>query len=197
MNKPTVISSSCGILFGLSLLIMPNAFADMGIQINGAGVFVQSNQHALSIDPLQHPIIYPPQAAETLTGYGFWLPQLSPLPQVRAGSFQRSFQKQRVGIVLDRDRLQQPLMLTISTKGSSVTGNIQINGKTIKPLQGERTSLNIAAYLKPGTNNIAVSGSSRSPQGSVHLELSGHGHHISQQTSGNSQFAQNLTVTVR
>ena len=85
----------------------------------------------------------------------------------------------------------------VSTEGSQVTGTIQINGKTIKPLQGQRTTLNIASYLQPGTNNIAIFGYSGARQGAVRLELSGHGHHVSQHTSGNNRFTQRLTVVVR
>jgi hypothetical protein len=102
-----------------------------------------------------------------------------------------------VGIELDRNRLQQPLTLAVSVQGSQVTGKIQINGKTIKTIQSQQIFLNISPYLRPGTNTIAVSGSSQTPRGAFRLELSGHGHHLSQQTSGNSQFMQNLTITVR
>jgi hypothetical protein len=198
MNRKTILLSSCGALLGLSVLMASGAAARASVRINDKGVFIQSTQSALNIYRPQQSIIYPAQPETFLRESVFWkaMPQRSPLPQVRAGSTQRSFQKQSAGIVLDRDRLQQPFTLTVSTEGSQVTGNIQINGKTIKSLQGQQTSLNIGSYLQPGTNNIIISGSSRAPQGTVRMELSGHGHHMSQRTSGNSRFMQSLTVLV-
>ncbi len=200
MNRKTILLSSCGTLFGLSVLVASGTAALAGVRINDKGVFIQSNRSALNIYRPQRPMmIYPAQPEIFLRKSGFWkaLPQRLALPQVRAESIQRSVQKQNVGIVLDRGRLQQPFTLTVSTGGSQVTGTIQINGKTIKPLQGQRTALNIASYLQPGTNNILISGNSPTQQGTVRMELSGHGHHISQRTSGNSRFTQRLTVIVR
>lgn len=200
MNRKTILLSSCGTLFGLSVLMASGTAARADVQINEQGVFIQSNQSALSIYRPQRLMIYPAPPETFFRNSGFWnkIPQRSPLPQIKAGNIQRSFQKQNVGIELKRDRLKQaPFTLTVSTEGSSVTGNIQINGKTIKALQGQRTALNIASYLQPGTNNIAISGYSPTQQGAVRMELSGHGHHISQHTSGNSHFTQNLTVVVR
>ena len=87
MNRQTILLSSCGVLFGLSVLMASGVAARASVRVNDKGVFIQSNKSALNIYRTQRPIIYPAQPKTIFKESGFWkaLPQQSPLPQVNAG----------------------------------------------------------------------------------------------------------------
>jgi hypothetical protein len=93
--------------------------------------------------------------------------------------------------------LKRPCTLSVSSPSAELSGDIQINNKVVKTLQGDRQSLDIATYLKPGSNTVVISGRYQPSSGSVKVEFAGGGNRVSQQTSGNGRFNQTLTITVR
>jgi hypothetical protein len=114
-------------------------------------------------------------------------------------AFAVSQQIQQTGINLSATELKQPHILTVSTSQpvTQMTGDIKLNGKSIKKLSRNSTRIDLAPSLKIGKNIVAVSGRYSPASTSVKVEFTGPSNHISQQMGGNGSIDQILVLKVQ
>jgi hypothetical protein len=104
--------------------------------------------------------------------------------------------RQRTTLNLNSADLSSPYILSISTTGSQLNGEITMDGKVIKQLKNNQTSINLSPYLSKGQQTIEISGNYSPQSASVELEFSGPGRNATQQTSGSGMLNYTLMITV-
>jgi hypothetical protein len=110
-----------------------------------------------------------------------------------------SQQTQETTINLNADELKQPQTLSISSSQSltQITGDIKVNGKSIKKLSRNSTQINLAPSLKPGKNIVVVSGRYSPANTSIKFEFVTPNSHVSQQVTGSGYIKQVLVIKVQ
>jgi hypothetical protein len=110
-----------------------------------------------------------------------------------------SKQTQETTINLDSNELKQPQMLSISSSQTltQMTGDIKVNGKSIKKLSRNSTQINLAPSLKLGKNIVVVSGRYSPANISVKFEFITPNNHVSQQVAGSGYINQILVIKVQ
>jgi hypothetical protein len=110
-----------------------------------------------------------------------------------------SQQTQQTTINLDANELKQPQMLSISSSQAltQITGDIKVNGKSIKKLSRNSTQINLAPSLKLGRNVVVVSGRYSPASTSVKFEFVTPNNRVSQQVAGSGRINQVLVIKVQ
>jgi hypothetical protein len=110
-----------------------------------------------------------------------------------------SQQTQETTINLDADELKQPQTLSISSSQSltQMTGDIKVNGRSIKKLSRNSTQINLAPSLKLGKNIVVISGRYSPTNTSVKFEFVTPNNHVSQQVAGSGYIKQVLVIKVQ
>lgn len=106
---------------------------------------------------------------------------------------------QTSSISIPSSDLGQPNILKISAEAANarLNGEILIDGKTVKTLQNNSTTVNLSPLLSKGRHIVEVLGNYNPTNSAVSVEFSGSSSQISQQMSGNGQFRQKLIIDVQ
>jgi hypothetical protein len=106
---------------------------------------------------------------------------------------QRSSQQ----VDIDAADLAKPHFLEITApSGARLSGKVFLNGVLFKTLSSQQLQVDLAPYLKTGSNLIEVTGNYYPASASVRLKLSGPGLSLSSQTSGSGTLSQNFGLEV-
>lgn len=110
-----------------------------------------------------------------------------------------SQQTQETTINLDANELRQSQTLSISSSQSltQMTGDIKVNGKSIKKLSRNSTQTNLAPSLRLGKNIVVISGRYSPANASVKFEFITPNNHVSQQVAGSGYLKQVLVIKVQ
>ncbi|RAM52061.1 MAG: hypothetical protein C6Y22_08505 [Hapalosiphonaceae cyanobacterium JJU2] len=103
---------------------------------------------------------------------------------------------QTSSVNLSATELRQPHILRINTNGSQLNGDIILDGKVVKRLNGSQTEINLSPLLSPGEHVVEISGGYAPASSGITVELSGPGITSSQQTSGNGVLNYTLNLSV-
>ncbi|MBW4538413.1 MAG: hypothetical protein KME43_04615 [Myxacorys chilensis ATA2-1-KO14] len=183
------LSSACGILVTLSCLIAQTGFAQSSLQIGNGKMIIQSRAGALELNHGSQALPSHNLLRQTLKDRtAGWT--MEPYSTSRSSSVQRS------SITLSAVALKQPCQLTILAPGATLTGQVKVDGKTIRVLKGS-TSFNLSPYLSKGVKTVEISGHSSSTNTPIQVKLSAVGTQVTQQTSGNGKLNYLLVITVR
>jgi hypothetical protein len=101
-------------------------------------------------------------------------------------------------ISLQKQGLKTPCLLSISPS-STITnfqGKISLNGKIINQLNTTENTLDLSSQLKPGSNQLIITGKYFPPDSTVSIHLKGLNTEIHQQTGGNGLLNQMLVIEV-
>lgn len=129
---------------------------------------------------------------------------LASLPSLRADLYPKkaiavSQQTQETTINLSANELKQPQTLSIRSSQSltQMTGEIKVNGKSIKKLSRNFTQINLAPSLKLGKNIVVLSGRYSPVNTSINVEFITPNNHVSQQVAGSGSIKQVLVIKVQ
>lgn len=100
-------------------------------------------------------------------------------------------------VYLSSHKLSEPHLLKLATTGNDLSGNMVLDGKTIKEINSEDFELDLAPYLSPGTHKLIITVKSMSPDNSVSLQLNAPGNSFNHNTSGNGTMEHVLNLNVR
>ncbi|MDB9467790.1 hypothetical protein PN478_16975 [Dolichospermum circinale CS-534/05] len=103
--------------------------------------------------------------------------------------------KQETTINLNEDDLKENLLLKINT-ANNFSGNIKLNGKNIKKIEGNSTEISLLKLLKKGKNIIEINGIDKSIGSTLRVELIGGNTQISQESGGNGDIQHILVIYV-
>lgn len=103
--------------------------------------------------------------------------------------------KQETTINLNEDDLKENLLLKINT-ANNFSGNIKLNGKNIKKLEGNSTEISLLKLLKKGKNIIEISAVDKSIESTLRVELIGTNTQISQESGGSGDIQHILVIYV-
>lgn len=118
------------------------------------------------------------------------------ISQTSTTSFQASSMAQTT-LNLNSANLQQPHRLIIRSSGSTLTGQITLDGTVIQSLRSSLTEINLSPYLNAGQHAIEIVGSYAPMSANVQIEFVGPGTSVMQQTSGSGQLRQRLNLQVQ
>lgn len=100
-------------------------------------------------------------------------------------------------INIDTNALKSPHVLSIrATANTELSGQVAVNGATIKRLQSNQISFNLSSFLAQGINQVEISGSYKPLTSSISIEFYGSSTKIYQQVSGNGTLQQILMINV-
>jgi hypothetical protein len=100
-------------------------------------------------------------------------------------------------INLNAANLNQPHILSVSTSGTELHGEISVDGKVLKQLSKNTFQMNLSPYLSLGQHTVEISARYAPASSSASMELNGPGINVTQQTSGNGTLNYSITVTVQ
>jgi hypothetical protein len=103
--------------------------------------------------------------------------------------------KQETTINLNEDDLKENLLLKINT-ANNFAGNIKVNGKNIKKIEGNSTEISLLKLLKKGKNIIEINGVDKSIGSTLRVELIGANTQISQESGGSGDIQHILVIYV-
>jgi hypothetical protein len=110
---------------------------------------------------------------------------------------QNSFQQQMTAINIDTNGLKSPHILSIrATANTDLSGQVAVNGATIKRLQSNQISFNLSPFISQGINQVEISGNYKPLTSSINIEFYGSSTKIYQQVSGNGTLRQTLMINV-
>jgi hypothetical protein len=125
------------------------------------------------------------------------LPSMLDFPLAGAATVSR--QTQKTVISLSTAELKRPLILKIGSAQSltGATGEVRINGQLLKKLSRTATRIDLASYLRPGKNIVAVSGQYSPETAAVDVEFVSSNNHVSQKMAGSGTINQILVIEVK
>ncbi|MEY2914719.1 MAG: hypothetical protein RLZZ184_4028, partial [Cyanobacteriota bacterium] len=103
--------------------------------------------------------------------------------------------KQETTINLNEDDLKENLLLKINT-ANNFSGNIKLNGKNIKKIEGNSTEISLLKLLQKGKNIIEINGVDKSIGSTLRVELIGANTQISQESGGSGDIQHILVIYV-
>ncbi|MBD2270611.1 hypothetical protein H6F62_18090 [Anabaena sp. FACHB-1391] len=103
--------------------------------------------------------------------------------------------KQETTINLNEDDLKENLLLKINT-ANNFSGNIKLNGKNIKKIEGNNTEISLLKLLKKGKNIIEINAVDKSIGSTLRVELIGANTQISQESAGGGDIQHILVIYV-
>jgi hypothetical protein len=92
--------------------------------------------------------------------------------------------------------LKQPCQLTILAPGANLTGQVKVDGKTIRVLKGS-TSFNLSPYLSQGIRTVEIGGQYSPATPPIQVKFSAAGTQVSQRISGSGKLNHQFVITVR
>ena len=101
-------------------------------------------------------------------------------------------------ISLQKQGLKTPCLLSIlpSSAITNLQGKISLNGKTINQLNTTEKTLDLSSQLKPGSNQLIITGKYFPSDSTISIHLKGLNTEIHQQTGGNGLLNQMLVIEV-
>ena len=109
----------------------------------------------------------------------------------------RSYQHQSTTVNLDSAQLSRPHTLEITADpGTRLSGQVRLNGETIRELRGRSISIDLRPYLSGGEKIVEISGHYQPATASVRIEFAGPDTTIRQQTNGSGVLAQTLLFEI-
>ncbi|WP_374873092.1 hypothetical protein [Pelatocladus sp. BLCC-F211] len=115
---------------------------------------------------------------------------------INSRNYRNSSDYQESTINLSAVNLRHPHILSISTSGSQLQGNITLNGKVIRQIRGKRAYVNLSPYLSVGKHTVKISTRYSPASSSVNVKFSGFGINVTQETSGTGVLNYTLNVGV-
>jgi sulfur carrier protein ThiS len=111
-------------------------------------------------------------------------------------------QVQSTTIRIDRADLTQPHILRVQGLANDVPIRLQrvevkVNGKVVRSIASNSLELNLASMMKPGRNEVEISGSSLRPDDTISVDFSGKNTNVSQQFSGTGMLKQTLVINIQ
>lgn len=184
--------------FAALLLAATQAVAQMSIQVDDRGIFIESDR-GLKID------YYRDRFQRTNRRSRFDFSRRFPMfdlnfPQFN--SFARPTEPNRVisqtqetsAITVDSENLDLDIW---SDRDAEITGEIWVDGVLVKTIRGNGTSLPLSPYLYRGKNTIEITGYYTPADSTIHVEVSGYSNTITHETSGSGTLQQTLILDVR
>jgi len=173
---------------------------ESSVEINGDGVSVESGNNRVNVrnsdewDNTDNWDI-PRTPRQPRTQRNTVQPQQNRNPSRNQGI---SIQTQESTINISSNNLRKPNTLIISgtTPGTQLNGDVRINGVVVQRLRNNRTQINLSPRLSRGNNTIEISGGYSPTSSSVQILFSGPNTRISQETEGNGILNQTLIVNV-
>lgn len=109
-----------------------------------------------------------------------------------------SYSLQQTSVNLRTKDLRQPCLLTIEPASAStkLTGMIKLNGKRLLTLNGKRTELNLAKFLKKGKNKVEVVGSYSPRNADVEISFDSPSGEVVQAVGGSGKINQVITLNI-
>ncbi|QLE56136.1 hypothetical protein [Nostoc sp. TCL26-01] len=99
-------------------------------------------------------------------------------------------------VTISAANLRQPHILSISTSGSGLQGDLTYDGKVIQQIKGRGVELNLAPYLSVGQHQLKISTRYFPESASVSVRFTGPGVSVSQQTSASGVLNYILNISV-
>jgi hypothetical protein len=147
---------------------------------------IQTNNSRLSIDRNGHIIIETPN-----------IPTMPTTVVPNRSSQTRNTSYQQTSITVNSSNLKQPHLLKIDSLAKQISGEITLDGRTIRKLTGNKTQIDLASYLTKGEHRLEISLNYLPVASSVSISFSAPGTNMMQQTSGNGNLKHNLLITVK
>jgi hypothetical protein len=104
--------------------------------------------------------------------------------------------KQETTINLTENDLKENLLLKINT-ANNFSGNIKLNGKNIKKIEGNSAEISLLKLLKKGKNILEINGIQKSNGANLQVELIGANTEIYQESGGSGDIQHILVIYVR
>jgi hypothetical protein len=130
----------------------------------------------------------------------------NPIRNVASVSVQQSVQQhssqsgnlsqQQTTLNLNSANLKHPYILSVSTSGAQLSGQIVLDGEVIQVLRGDREPINLSPYLTVGQHTVEISADYSPSSSTIQVEFSGMGTSISQQSSGSGRLRHTLMIHV-
>lgn len=106
-----------------------------------------------------------------------------------------SYQTSSVG--LNAANIGKPHILSITTSGRQLVGEIRINGKVVKQIRNNKVDINLSPYLSVGEHKVEISARYTPADSDVSVEFNAPGTNNTQQTSGDGSLNYRMDVSVR
>ena len=111
-------------------------------------------------------------------------------------------QVQSTTISIDRADLAQPHILRVQGLANDAPIRLQrvevkVNGKIVRSIANNSLQLNLAPMMKPGHNEVEISGSSPRPDDTISMDFSGKNTNVTQQFSGTGILKQTLVINIQ
>ncbi len=109
----------------------------------------------------------------------------------------RNISYQQTIITINSNDFKQPHLLKIDSLAKQISGEITLNGRTIRKLTGNKTHINLAPYLTKGEHRLEISLNYIPVASAVSISFSAPGTNMVQQGSGNGNLKHYLLITVK
>jgi hypothetical protein len=109
----------------------------------------------------------------------------------------RNISYQQTSITVNSSNFKQPHLLKIDSLAKQISGEITLDGRTIRKLTGNKTQINLAPYLTRGEHRLEIILHYVPVASSVSISFSAPGTNMIQQASGNGNLRHNLLITVK
>jgi|GEM_PF-6289650 len=111
-------------------------------------------------------------------------------------------QVQSTTVSIDRADLTQPHILRVQGLTNDFPTRLQrvevkVNGRVVRSIASNSLELNLAPMMKPGRNEVEVSGSSQRADDTISLNFSGKNTNVTQQFSGTGMLKQTLVINIQ
>jgi hypothetical protein len=104
--------------------------------------------------------------------------------------------QQHTTLNLRSSELRQPHLLAIATSGTSMTGQITLDGENIQQITETQTEINLAPYLTVGQHTVEITASYTPISASVSVGFTAPGTQVMNQTSGSGRISHILDIRV-
>jgi hypothetical protein len=104
--------------------------------------------------------------------------------------------QQQTTLNLHSANLKHPYVLSVSTSGTQIRGQIVLDGKVLQLLRGDRQQINLSPYLTVGEHTVEISAIYAPASSAIRVEFSGVGTSMGQQTSGSGRLSHILVIQV-
>lgn len=97
---------------------------------------------------------------------------------------------------LRSSELRQPHILAIATSGTTMSGQITLDGDMIQQIKETPTEINLSPYLSVGQHTLEISVRYTPASASMSVEFTAPGTQVMNQTSGNGQISHIFNIRV-
>lgn len=203
--KNLALASFCAALLAAACTIVLAQVSvqtdESSVEINGDGVSVESGNNRVNVrnsDEWDNTDNWdtPRTPRQPRTQRNTVQPQQDRNPSRNQGISIIQTQESTINISSNNLRKPNTLIISGTTPGTQLNGDVRVNGVVVQRLRNNRTQINLSPRLSKGSNTIEISGGYRPTTSSVQILLSGPNTRISQQTQGNGILNQTLIVNV-